>query len=219
MGDLVTFAIVSFSALFFVVDPFVVIPLFLTMTASDPPAKRRAMALRASVVATTTLLAFGAAGGFLFELFGITIGAFKIAGGALLFLMALDMLRAQPSRVRTSPEEEREGLARDDVAVLPLGIPMLAGPGAIATVTVLMGQARGSAARIGIVAGCVVLTGVLTLWLLRSSTWIERTLRRTGLNVLNRLMGLILGAVAVQFVVNGVADVAPQLAAALRGSG
>ncbi len=217
MADLVTFALVSFSAMFFVVDPFAAVPLFLSMTAGDPPAKRHAMALRASVVATTTLLAFGAAGGFLFQMFGITVGAFKIAGGALLFLMALDMLRAQPSRVRTSPEEQSEGLARDDVAVLPLGIPMLAGPGAIATVTVLMGQAGGSPARVAIVVGCVVLTGLLTLALLRASSFLERTLRQTGLNVLNRLMGLILAAVAVQFVVDGLADVAPQIVAGLGG--
>jgi multiple antibiotic resistance protein len=216
MADLVSFAVVSFSAVFFVVDPFAAIPLFLAMTADDPPEKRRAMALRASVVATLTLLAFGAAGGFLFALFGITVGAFRIAGGVLLFLMALDMLRAQPSRVRTSPEEQSEGRARDDVAVLPLGIPMLAGPGAIATVTVLMGQARGSATRFAIVAGCVVLTGALTLLLLRASTLVERTLRQTGLNVLNRLMGLILAAVAVQFVVDGMADVAPRIGAGLR---
>jgi multiple antibiotic resistance protein len=217
MADLVSFALVSFSAVFFVVDPFAAIPLFLAMTAGDPPEKRRAMALRASVVATVTLLTFGAAGGFLFELFGITVGAFRIAGGVLLFLMALDMLRAQPSRVRTSPEEQSEGLERDDVAVLPLGIPMLAGPGAIATVTVLMGQSGGSAARWAIVAACVVLTGALTLVLLRASTLVERTLRQTGLNVLNRLMGLILAAVAVQFVVDGAADVAPRIAAGLGG--
>jgi len=216
MTDLVTFAIVSFSAVFFVVDPFALIPIYLSMTQADSPAKRRATALRASIVATTTLLVFAAAGGFIFRIFGISVGAFKIAGGVLLFLMALDMLRAQTSRVRTSPEEETEGIARDDVAVLPLGIPMLAGPGAIATVTVLMGQAGESTARMAIVASVVVLTGILTLVLLRASTLIECTLRRTGLNILNRLMGLILAAVAVQFIVDGVADVAPQIAAALR---
>ena len=216
MTDLVTFAIVSFSAVFFVVDPFAVIPIFLSMTQTDSPEKRRAAALRASIVATVTLLAFGAAGGFIFRLFGITVGAFKIAGGVLLFLMALDMLRAQSSRTRTSPEEETEGIERDDVAILPLGIPMLAGPGAIAMVTVLMGQAGRSPARIAIVAGCIVLTGMLTVVLLRASTLIERTLRHTGLNILNRLMGLILAAVAVQFIVAGMADVAPQIAAGLR---
>ena len=216
MSDLVTFAVVSFSAVFFVVDPLAAIPLFLSMTEGDSPAKRRAAALRAALVATTTLLLFAAAGGFIFRLFGITVGAFKIAGGVLLFLMALDMLKAQASRTRTSPEEESEGIARADVAVIPVGIPMLAGPGSIATVTVLMGQAGGSPTRIAIVASVVVLTGVLTVILLRASTWIERTLRRTGLNILNRLMGLILAAVAIQFVVDGIADVAPQIASSLR---
>jgi len=121
------------------------------------------------------------------------------------------MLRAQHSRVRTSPEEELEGVERDDVAVIPLGIPMLAGPGSIAMVTVLMGQAGRDAARVGIVVGCIVLTGLLCFLLLRASSIVERTLRRTGMNILNRLMGLILAAVAVQFVVSGVADVLPQI--------
>jgi multiple antibiotic resistance protein len=216
MANLVTFALVSFSAVFFVVDPFAVIPLFLSMTERDSPAKRRATALRAAIVATTTLLAFAVAGGFIFRMFGITVGAFKIAGGTLLFGMALDMLRAQTSRTRTSPEEETEGIERDEVAVIPLGIPMLAGPGSIATVTVLMGQAGRSPARIAIVAGVVILTGFLTVALLRASTWIESKLRRTGLNILNRLMGLILAAVAVQFIVDGIADVAPQITASIR---
>jgi multiple antibiotic resistance protein len=209
--ELLVFALISFSAIFFVVDPFAVIPLFLTITEGDPPEKRRATAFKAAVVTTLTLLAFAFAGGLIFRLFGITIGAFKIAGGILLFTMSLDMLRAQRSRVRTSPEEELEGVERDDVAVIPLGIPMLAGPGSIAMVTVLMGEAGRDAARAAIVVGCIALTGFLTLLLLRASALIERTLKRTGMNILNRLMGLILAAVAVQFVVNGVADVLPQL--------
>lgn len=216
MWDLVTFALVSFSAVFFVVDPIAAIPLFLSITQGDSPVKRQAAARRAAIVATLTLLLFGAAGGFIFRLFGITVGAFKIAGGVILFGMALDMLRAQRSRVRTSPEEEIEGIAREDVAVIPLGIPMLAGPGSIATVTVLMSQAEDSPARHAVVVGCILATGLLTFVLLRGSVLIERTLRQTGLNILNRLMGLILAAVAVQFVVNGIADVVPQIATALR---
>jgi multiple antibiotic resistance protein len=211
MTDLLSFALVTFSAIFFVVDPFAVIPLFLTVTQGDSPRKKHATALKASIVTTITLLMFAFAGGVIFRVFGITVGAFKIAGGLLLFLLALDMLRAQPSRVRTSPEEETEGIERSEVAVIPLGIPMLAGPGSIATVTVLMGQSWNSPARIGIVIGSVVLTGLLTFVLLRSSAIVERSLRATGLNILNRLMGLILAAVAVQFVVNGVADVIPQI--------
>jgi multiple antibiotic resistance protein len=198
------YALVAFAGIFFVVDPFALIPLFLSITRGDSPEKKRATALKASVVATATLSLFALAGGFIFRLFGITIGAFEIAGGILLFLLALDMLRAQPSRVRTSPEEEVEGIASEDVAVIPLGIPMLAGPGSIAMVTVLMSRSWDSPARIGIILGSILLTGALTYVLLGASGVLERTLRQTGLNILNRLMGLILAAVAIQFVVNGI---------------
>ena len=210
MAELLSFALVTFSAIFFVVDPFAVIPLFLTVTQGDSPEKKRATAFKAAIVCTVTLLLFAFAGGVIFRLFGITVGAFKIAGGLLLFLLALDMLQAQPSRVRTSPEEETEGIEKSEVAVIPLGIPMLAGPGSIATVTVLMGQSSDSPSRVAVVAGSVALTGLLTFLLLRSSAILSRSLGNTGLNILNRLMGLILAAVAVQFVVNGVADVVPQ---------
>jgi multiple antibiotic resistance protein len=212
---LLTFALVTFSGIFFVVDPFAVIPLFLSMTHGDSPEKKRAAAWKASFVGTVTMLVFALAGGFIFKLFGITIGAFKIAGGLLLLLLALDMMRAQRSRVRASPEEESEGIEKEDVAVTPLGIPMLAGPGSIAMVSVLMGQAWGSPVRVGVVIASILVTGALTLVLLRASRLVERTLKQTGLNILNRLMGLILAAVAVQFMVDGIADVAPQIAGRL----
>ncbi len=207
----VSFAMVTFSAVFFVVDPFAVIPMFLSITAADSPARRRATALKASIACTVTLLVFSVAGGLIFKLFGITMGAFRIAGGILLFLMALDMMRAQRSRVRTSPEEESEGVEKADAAVIPLAIPMLSGPGAIATVTVLMSKAGGSVVRVAIVIATIVLTGFLTFILLRAATVLERTLKQTGLNILNRVMGLILAAVAVQFVVGGIHDVLPQI--------
>src|SRR5215831_17376946 len=201
MPELATFTLVTFSAVFFVVDPFAVIPLFLTITRGDSALKRRATALKASLVTVVTLTVFAATGEFIFRLFGITIGAFKIAGGLLLFLVALDMMRAQPSRVRSSPEEQDEGTAKDDVAIVPLAIPMLAVPGAIATVTVLMSQARHSPSHIAVVVAVVFATGALTFLILRASTRLERLLKQTGLNILSRVMGLILAAVSVQFVV------------------
>ncbi|HEY3242085.1 MAG TPA: MarC family protein [Phycisphaerae bacterium] len=211
MRELLSFALVTFSAIFFVVDPLAVIPLFLSLTQGDPLEKKHATAAKAALVTTVTLLTFAAAGNFIFRLFGITPGAFKIAGGILLFLMSLDMLRAQRSRVRTSPEEELEGVAKEEVAVIPLGIPMLAGPGSIATVTVTMSQAWTSLPRMAIVIGSILLTGLLTFILLRGALVLERTLKRTGLNILTRIMGLILAAVAVQFVVSGIGDVFPHM--------
>ncbi len=207
MPELLTFGIMSFSAIFFVVDPFAVIPMFLAITQGDSKEKRTSMALKASVVASLTLVTFSLLGEFIFRLFGITMGAFKIAGGILLFLIAVDMIRAQRSRARTSPEEEAEGMQREDVAVIPLGIPMLAGPGSIATVTVLMSDAGGEFARIVTIILCIAATGGVTFLLLSSATILERALKQTGLNILNRIMGLLLAAVAAQFVVSGIRDV------------
>lgn len=214
MPESVTFALVTFSAIFFVVDPFAVIPIFLAVTASEDAARRRSTARRAAIVATVTLLVFAIAGSLIFRVLGITIGAFRIAGGILLFIMAIEMLRAQRSRTRTSPEEEREGVERDDVAVIPLGIPMLAGPGSIATVMVLMNDAQGSVLRMAIVIAAILLTGGLSHLVLRASSLVERTLRQTGLNIVTRVMGLILAAIAVQFVVYGLRDVWPQITGA-----
>lgn len=211
MPDLTSFAILTFSALFFVVDPFAVIPMFLVITQGDTTRKKRWMALKASGVATVTLLVFAATGGAIFRLFGVTLGAFRIAGGILLFLMAIEMVRAQRSRVRTSPEEVKEGVEKEDVAIIPLGIPMLAGPGAIATVMVVMGEAKGDADRMLAVVGCILLTGLVTFLLLRVAPLLEKVLKTTGINILNRIMGLLLAAMAVQFMVNGFRDVLPQI--------
>jgi multiple antibiotic resistance protein len=171
------------------------------------------LARRGAWTTAITLALFALAGSAIFRIFGITIGAFKIAGGILLFHVALDMMRAQPSRVRSSPEEAVEGNEKEDVAIVPLAIPMLAGPGAIATVTVLMSEAAHSYLHIGIVLLAIFLTGTLTFLVLRASTYVERALKQTGLNIVNRVMGLILAAVAVQFVVNGIHDVLPVLTA------
>jgi multiple antibiotic resistance protein len=209
--EIVSFSLVAFSAIFFVVDPFAVIPLFLSITHGDPMPKRRATALKAALAATVTLLLFAFAGRVIFALFSITLGAFQIAGGILLFMLALDMLRAERSKVRTSDAEVREGAEKDEVAIIPLGVPMLAGPGAIATVTVLMSEAAQSPAKVAVLVVCVALTGALTFVLLAAAPFLESALKQTGLNILNRVMGLILAAVAVQFFVNGIRDVLPQI--------
>ena len=211
---MIEFAITAFTAVFFVVDPVAALPLFLTMTAGDSPQKRRATALKATLTVVATLLLFALAGGVIFRVFGISIGAFRVAGGVLLFLMALDMMRAQRSETRSSDAEVAEGQEKSEPGVVPLGLPMLAGPGAIATVSVLMNSARDSFAKSAIVVLCVLVTAVITYVVLRGATQLERTLKTTGLNVLNRVMGLILAAVAVQFVATGVRELFPFLAAA-----
>jgi len=158
---------------------------------------------------------FAALGGVIFRLLGISLGAFRIAGGLLLFLLAVDMLRAQRSRQRTSPEEEIEGVDKPDISLFPLAIPMLAGPGSISTVMVLVSRVE-HYWHYGVILLAVTLTAIGVYYVLRGALMIERRLGQTGLNVMQRVMGLILAAVAVQFVVEGITAVLPSFAAALK---
>jgi MarC family membrane protein len=208
------FTLSTFTTLFFVVDAPACVPLFLAMT-MPAAAERRRTAWRASMVAMFTLAAFAAAGGWIFRLLGISLGAFQIAGGILLFLLAIDMLRAQRSRQRTTPEEEAEGVDKDDVSVFPLGIPMLAGPGATATVMVLMSRAE-HAWQVAVVFASIAATAAASYGILAASVRIGERLGHTGLNVVQRVMGLILAATAVQFVVGGAQNVLPAMLAAAR---
>jgi multiple antibiotic resistance protein len=210
MRDVLTFGLVAFSAVFFVVDPLAVLPIFLAITATETPAQKRATALRAAITCGITLTVFAAAGSLIFRFFGITLGAFKIAGGVLLFIVALDMMQARPSRTRSTPEEEKEGVGKADVAIIPLAIPLLSGPGSIATVMVLMSRHKQLVYAIPVFVS-ILITAIITWLMLRGAEWMERRLSKTFMNVVTRVMGLILAAVAVEFVISGVKDVLPTL--------
>jgi multiple antibiotic resistance protein len=215
LAKILPFTLSTLTTLLLVVDAPAAVPLFLSMTASDSMEHKRRTASRATLAAVITLASFGAAGGIIFRVLGISLGAFRIAGGVLLFLLAIDMLRAERSRQRTSPEEEAEGVDRPDVSIFPLAIPMLAGPGATSTVMVLVSRAE-KAWQYVVVFGAIALTGLVSYGVLRSAVRVERRLGRTGMNVLQRVMGLILAATAVQFVVEGVATVLPTMVSGLK---
>jgi multiple antibiotic resistance protein len=200
------FALVALSAVFFVIDPIANVPIFLTITASDAPAQRRRTARRAALATWVLLSIFALAGGLIFQAFGISLGAFKIAGGLMLLLMAIDMMRAQPPRTRTSDEEQGEAIARDDIAIFPLAIPMLAGPGAIATVMVLMSRAAWHPVRTASVFVAVTITCLVAWLLMRSAASAERFLPKNLLRAFERIMGLLLAAVAIEFIAGGVRD-------------
>jgi len=214
LTGILSFSFSTLTTLLLVVDAPAAVPLYLSMTESDTLEHKRRTAFRASLAAGLVLAAFGAMGGLIFRVLGISLGAFRIAGGVLLFLLAIDMLRAQRSRQRTSPEEEAEGADRPDVSIFPLAIPMLAGPGATSTVMVLVSRAQHLWQYI-VVFGAIALTSLVTLGLLRSGLRVERRLGQTGMNVLQRVMGLILAATAVQFVVDGMATLLPTVVAGL----
>ncbi|WIG98196.1 MarC family protein [Myxococcus sp. SDU36] len=202
MPEYASLFLVSLSAIFFVVDPIGVVPLFLAMTAGDTQEKVRRTAMRACLVACGMMLFFALFGGVIFKVFGVSLGAFRVAGGILLLITALDMLRARPAETRTTPSEEQEGVVKEDVAIVPLAIPLLAGPGAIATAMVLMAKGDTLVSAIPVLAA-VVLTFVASYFILRASGLIQRVLRQSGVAIVERVMGLILAAIAVQFIADG----------------
>jgi multiple antibiotic resistance protein len=211
----VSFSFSVLTTLLLVVDAPAAVPLFLSMTASDSAAHQRSTALRSAIATAVVLAAFAAMGSLVFRVLGVSLGAFRIAGGILLFLLAVDMLRAERSRQRTSPEEEAEGVDRPDVSIFPLAIPMLAGPGATSTVMVLISRAE-RAWQYAVVFAAIALTAFTSYWLLRGALSVERRLGRTGMNVVQRVMGLILAATAVQFVVEGVSNLLPTVISGLH---
>src|SRR3989337_563882 len=135
--------LVVFPSVLFIVDPFAAVPTFLAMTERDAPAQRRILARRGAWTCAITLIAFALGGSLIFTIFGVTIGAFKIAGGVLIGLNGLDMGQARRSQQRETPVEKAEGIQKDDIGIMPLGVPMLAGPGAISTVMVLALGSKG----------------------------------------------------------------------------
>jgi len=201
-ADQLSLFLVSLSAVFFVVDPIGVVPLFLAMTHKDPPEKVRSMALRACLVGCGLLCFFALFGGIVFKLMGVTLSAFRVAGGILLLITALDMLRARTSETRTSPGEAEEGATKDDIAIVPLAVPLLAGPGAIATVMVLMSKGDGVLSGVPVVIS-ILITFIVSYFLLRAAVLVQRVLRQSGVAILQRVMGLILAAIAVQFIAEG----------------
>ena len=195
------FGTTAFISILFLVDPPGTVPAFISLTAKHTPEKRRKTVLVASLTTTLTLAGFAAIGNYIFRVLGLTLPAFQIAGGLILFLVALDMIRAQ-RQTQEDPEEMKESEEAADVAVAPLAIPMLAGPAALSTVAVLMAQAQ-NAGEVSLVFLAIALTGIITYVTLRLAEPIQRRLGTTGIHILGRVLGLVLAGIAVQFVLNG----------------
>jgi len=191
------------SSLFVIVDPLAAIPTFIAMTPNDSPAERVRMAKIACLVMTGVLLAFGFAGQWIFKFLGITLPAFQIAASITLLLVALDMLRAQRSRVQETREETQAGVEKTDIAVTPLAIPMLSGPGAISTVILLQSEAVTLWHSLALV-GCILLVSLASYAILRMAAEGAHRLNPIALRISTRIMGLLLASIAVQFMLNAV---------------
>jgi multiple antibiotic resistance protein len=200
--SLTKFALLCFTSLLSIINPLSAAPMYLALT-DGYTREQRAKTLRAAVVTAFVVMAvFALVGGAIFQLFGITIDAFRIAGGFIFFGIGMDMLQAKRSRGKATEEEEQEGRVRENVGVTPLGMPMITGPGAITTVMVLMTEA-GTPVRVGVVLGSVVVVLAISYGVLSAAPRLVRFFGQTGLNVMTRLMGLLVTVIAVQFIIDG----------------
>jgi multiple antibiotic resistance protein len=204
------YILLAASSLFVIVNPLAAVPAFLAMTPNDAPEQRNKMARLACLVMVGVLIVFAAAGKWIFKFLGITMPAFQLAASIVLLLVALDMLRAQRSRVHETSEETAAGKVKTDIAVAPLAIPMLAGPGAISTAILLQNQALNAGSQMPLYSlalyGCIVAVALTSYIILRLSAHGGRWLSPIAMNVTVRIMGLLLAAVAIQFALNALRD-------------
>jgi multiple antibiotic resistance protein len=201
-----------FVTLFSVLNPVHAVPLYLAMVGTPTPETNRRVATVASLTVLIALMVALLAGERLLAFFGITTFAFQVGGGVLILMMALSMLQGQVSPSKSTPEEAEEAAHWNSIAVVPLGIPILAGAGSLSTVIVFAHHARGWDQWLTLVLGIVV-NAVLTYAFLAMSTRLYQWLGQTGVNVVSRLMGMILVAMAVQFMANGLGGLFPALTA------
>jgi len=213
---LAEYSLLAASSLFVIIDPLATVPAFLAMTPTDTPEQRIKMARLACCVSAGVLVVFSIAGKWIFKFLGITMPAFQIAASIVLLLVALDMLRAQRSRVHETSEETAAGVEKNDIAIAPLAIPMLAGPGAISTAILLNNQAANVAQRgalfVSILAVCLA-----CYLILRVSAHGAGWLSPIAMNLTVRIMGLLLCSVAIQFMVNALKQLKVEWGAAGPG--
>lgn len=201
------YALLAFTSLLAIVNPVSAIPIFVALTGALPAAVRRATLRTATLTATAVLIVFGLLGTWILQFFGVTTDAFRITGGLLFLGIGSDMLAARRSRAKTTPLEEEEAEHREGVGIIPLGLPTLAGPGAITTVITLVAQARTTVETASVYAAIVAVMAVAWL-VLGVAPLLLRRFGTVGLNVLTRIMGLLVMVIGTQFIITGVSNVA-----------
>jgi multiple antibiotic resistance protein len=202
INDYLLYFVYAFASIFVIVNPIEATLIFVTLTSGLSSQEKSRIYTRTTLVAFSIAILFSVAGDMVLRLFSITVDSLRVAGGILLFLVAIDMLRGVRQQKKVTEAELRDANQREDVSVFPLAIPLLTGPGAITTVVVLMGAA-GTLTEKALVLLALILTFAATFFILKFSEYIDRALGITGIMVTTRIMGLILGAVAVNFVAMG----------------
>ncbi len=195
--------LLALSSLFFLVDPIATVPVFLYVTSDESPAERAQTARNAALTCFFVLAGFSIAGTLLFRLLGITLPAFQTAGGIILLLVGLDMVQARRSGTKEVPGEAEEAVVKTDAGIVPLGMPMLAGPGAISNVVVLVGQASHWWEML-MVYVAIALVSLSCYFTLAGADRVRKRVSETGIHILTRIMGMLTMALAVQFIATGV---------------
>ncbi len=203
METALPFFITAFVSLFALLDPVGIVPIFVFMTPSNSNSERASMARRACWVVFLILTFFALTGRTMFDFLGITIGAFRIAGGLILLRISLQMIDARVSQARHTWKEGEEGRQKEDIAILPLAVPLLAGPGSISGVIVLVSRSEGWA-EFSLVLLAIALNSLIAYLLLRHAGRVVSLFREAGMGVFIRIMGLLLAAISVEFVLSGI---------------
>ena len=206
MNELTIYFILAFSTLFTLINPIGLAPVYLSMVKQFSVKERGRIALKGTITALFILIIFSLVGDIIFSFYGITISAFKIAGGILFFRTGIQMLEARVSRSRSTPKEEEEAETKEDIAFTPIGMPLIAGPGAITSVMILSSDTSKWEFKL-ILFGVIALTLALTYLIFQGADYLTRRFGTMGLRIIQRIMGLILMVIAVQFVINGVTPI------------
>ena len=209
-SEQIGFGLLVFTSLLAIVNPLSAVPLFLGLTGDFEPGHRRRTLSTAILTGLVLLVVFALLGTYILRFFGITTEAFRIAGGILIIGIGADMMQARKSRVKTTKQEEDEATTREQIGVIPLGIPGLVGPGAITTVITLEAQSE-TITELVFVYTAIVAVMLVTWAVLSAAPFMLRRFGRTGLNVMTRIMGLLLMVIGVQFIINGVRTVALEI--------
>ena len=210
ISEYFNFASFAFAALFFIIDPIGNVPLFLAITPKNNFIERKQIVGKASIASGLILIFFLLTGNLILNLFHITIEAFRIAGGILIFIISLRMLFVFKPSQKTSPQEEREAMEKEDVSFFPLAIPLLSGPGAITTIILLRNNCHDIFHYL-IILSIILVVSALTYFILKESQYLMKLCGQTGINILVRLMGLLLSVIAVQFAIDGIKDIIPEI--------
>jgi multiple antibiotic resistance protein len=208
MNATITFTISAFVTFFTIIDPVGLAPIVVGLTTHLSNEQRNVIVTRAVFISAGIIAFFALVGRLLLDRLGIQLYSFNIAGGILLFLVAVDMLFGRPSGTRETKTEENEALTREDISVFPIAIPLIAGPGTIATTILYVDLATPEPLELLSVASAIIVTLLIAWVVMRSSVWIVERIGRTGILVLSRILGILLAALAVQFVFNGLATFA-----------